>query len=87
MAILYTDGLLEAGTTAQHLSVEELGALLADSQELPAQKIVARLRENAFSRATGRLADDLLVLALRFTGDGETPVASDLAAQVPAPTR
>jgi PAS domain S-box-containing protein len=87
MAILYTDGLLEAGTTAQHLSVEELGALLADSQELPAQKIVARLRENAFSRATGRLADDLLVLALRFTGDGETPLASDLAAQVPAPTR
>jgi serine phosphatase RsbU (regulator of sigma subunit) len=85
-AILYTDGLLEAGPTTQHLSVDDLAALLADSHELPTEKIVARLRDHAFSRVTGRLADDLLVLAVRFTGVGGTPAASDLAAEVAVPS-
>jgi PAS domain S-box-containing protein len=84
-AILYTDGLLEAGATTQHLSVDDLAALLADSHELPTEKIVARLRENAFSRVTGVLTDDLLVLAVRFTGGGTRPLDSDLAAELAVP--
>jgi PAS domain S-box-containing protein len=75
-AILYTDGLLEAGSVAQHLTVEELGARVRGSHELAPQRIVSRLRDDVFARAGNRLTDDLLVLATRFVGDGEASVGA-----------
>jgi serine phosphatase RsbU (regulator of sigma subunit) len=64
--ILYTDGLLETGSLEHHLSVEELTGAVSGAADLSPQKIVSGLRDDAFARAGSRLADDLLVLAVRF---------------------
>lgn len=68
--ILYTDGLLEAGPVAEHLSVEELTGLVSGLADLPPHEIASALRDDAFARAGSKFADDLLVLALRYTGCG-----------------
>jgi serine phosphatase RsbU (regulator of sigma subunit) len=65
--VLYTDGLLEAGSLADHLSVEQLAGLVAQTAHESPAAIAAELRDDAFARAGRRLVDDLLVLALRCT--------------------
>jgi serine phosphatase RsbU (regulator of sigma subunit) len=81
--VLYTDGLLEAGPYTEHLSVEDLTGVVAQSVGLPPGRIVSGLRDDAFVRAGRRFKDDLLVLAVRFLGDGELTMEPEAPERVP----
>jgi serine phosphatase RsbU (regulator of sigma subunit) len=63
--LLYTDGLLEAGEVAEHMSAEELGVRVAGQTGRPAMTTASELRADALRRSRGRLKDDLVIVALR----------------------
>jgi PAS domain S-box-containing protein len=63
--LLYTDGLLEAGEVAEHMSVEELKARVAGQPGRPATATAEELRADALRRSHGHLKDDLVIVALR----------------------
>jgi serine phosphatase RsbU (regulator of sigma subunit) len=63
--LLYTDGLLEAGDVAEHMSAEELGARVAGRPGRPATATAEELRADVIRRSRGRLKDDLVIVALR----------------------
>jgi PAS domain S-box-containing protein len=67
--VLCTDGWLEAGRSDQHRTDEELAALATRLAPLDLAEMTARLRSDVISRSEGALRDDVVVLALRPTGD------------------
>lgn len=66
--LLYTDGLLEAGPPAEHIWVDELAQMLGELQGEAPEEIVTRLRDSAISRSSGELRDDVVIIAIRFSG-------------------
>jgi PAS domain S-box-containing protein len=67
--VLCTDGWLEAGRSDQHRTPEELAELVTRLAPLDLAELTARLRSDVISRSEGPLRDDVVVLALRLTGD------------------
>ena len=68
--LLYTDGLLEAGKVEDHIDSRALAEELARSRDEPLSEMTERLRADALRRSSGRLEDDLVLLALQSRGGG-----------------
>jgi PAS domain S-box-containing protein len=63
--LLYTDGWLEAGPSAEHREPLELARLGEYLAPLALEEMLARLRADAIARSGGELRDDIVLLALR----------------------
>jgi PAS domain S-box-containing protein len=65
--ILCTDGWLEAGPVASHHEPEDFAAKAHSLAGLDLDELTGQLRADALERGSGRLRDDLVVLAVRPT--------------------
>ena len=65
--ILCTDGWLEAGPVASHHDADAFAAKAHALADLGLEELTASLRADALERGSGRLRDDLVVLAVRPT--------------------
>jgi PAS domain S-box-containing protein len=63
--VLATDGWFEAGPPETHLPATALGELAHSFSDLELAEMTECLRQDAISRSSGRLRDDLVVLAVR----------------------
>jgi PAS domain S-box-containing protein len=73
---LCTDGWLEAGPVASHQGPEKFAERTQELAGLELDEVTKRLRADAVGRSSGRLRDDLVVLAIR-------PRATSDAAEAP----
>jgi PAS domain S-box-containing protein len=69
---LCTDGWLEVGPVATHQGPESFGEMTQALSGLELAEVTERLRADAVGRGSGRLRDDLVVLALRPRAASET---------------
>lgn len=67
--VLCTDGWLEAGPVEAHREPEVLAAMAHSLSGLELGELTERLRDDAVARSGGPLRDDLVVIALRPSGD------------------
>jgi PAS domain S-box-containing protein len=67
--ILATDGWFEAGPPETHLGPEALAELAHSFADLELSEMTECLRQDAISRSSGHLRDDLVLLALRPGSD------------------
>jgi PAS domain S-box-containing protein len=67
--VLATDGWFEAGPPETHVGAEELERLAHSFADLELGEMIECLRQDAIARSSGKLRDDLVLLAIR-------PVAS-----------
>jgi sigma-B regulation protein RsbU (phosphoserine phosphatase) len=67
--VLATDGWFEAGPPETHVGAEELERLARSFADLELGEMIECLRQDAIVRSSGKLRDDLVLLAIR-------PVAS-----------
>jgi PAS domain S-box-containing protein len=63
--VLVTDGWFEAGPPASHVGPEELERLAHSFADLELGEMVECLRQDAIARSSGKLRDDLVLLAIR----------------------
>ncbi len=63
--VLVTDGWLEAGPPESHVGPEELERLAHSFADLELGEMVECLRQDAIARSSGKLRDDLVLLAIR----------------------
>ena len=63
--VLATDGWFEAGPPETHVGPEALAGLAHSFADLELAEMTECLRQDAISRSSGRLRDDLVLLALR----------------------
>jgi serine phosphatase RsbU (regulator of sigma subunit) len=64
--VLYTDGLLDAGAPEHELTIKSLSAQLTDMAGCTPERIVEELECIALSHGSGRLRDDMAILAARL---------------------
>jgi PAS domain S-box-containing protein len=69
---LCTDGWLEAGPVASHQGPESFAEMTQALSGLELDEMTERLRADAVGRSSGRLRDDLVVLAVRPRASSET---------------
>jgi len=69
---LCTDGWLEAGPVASHQGPESFAEMTQALSGLELDEMTERLRADAVGRSSGRLRDDLVVLAVRPRATSET---------------
>jgi PAS domain S-box-containing protein len=67
--LLYTDGLPEAGRTAQQLGERRVLELCSIAPRVSLGELLARIEEAAVKRADGRPRDDIALVGLRLDGD------------------
>lgn len=67
--VLATDGWFEAGPAETHVAPSALGALAHSFADLELGEMTECLRQDAITRSSGRLRDDLVLLALRPNSD------------------
>jgi PAS domain S-box-containing protein len=72
---LCTDGWLEAGPVASHQGPENFAEMTQALSGLDLGEVTARLRADAVGRSSGRLRDDLVVLAVRPRATSEVSEA------------
>jgi serine phosphatase RsbU (regulator of sigma subunit) len=63
--VLATDGWFEAGPTETHVGSEAFGAMAHSFADLDLAEMTEALRQDAISRSSGPLRDDMVVLAVR----------------------
>jgi serine phosphatase RsbU (regulator of sigma subunit) len=64
--LLYTDGVIDAGTGGAALGERGLIELCAGAGELTLAQLLTRLEQAAIGRSEGELHDDLALLAVRL---------------------
>ncbi|HEY2535710.1 MAG TPA: SpoIIE family protein phosphatase [Solirubrobacteraceae bacterium] len=70
--LLYTDGVTEAGRAGRQLGESGLRGLCAQTAHLPLDGVLEHIEHAVLERATGRLRDDVALLAVRISsGPGE----------------
>jgi PAS domain S-box-containing protein len=67
--VLATDGWFEAGPPETHVAPEALGELAHSFADLELGEMTECLRQDAIARSSGRLRDDLVLLAVRPSAD------------------
>jgi PAS domain S-box-containing protein len=80
--VLSTDGWHEAGPVAEHRDAEGLTEIAIEFAAAGLEELTTALREDALARSDGALRDDIVVLAVRPTGD---PQASSKPSQAAVP--
>ncbi|HZO06357.1 MAG TPA: SpoIIE family protein phosphatase, partial [Solirubrobacterales bacterium] len=70
--VLSTDGWHEAGPVESHRDSGDLAELAAELAEAELDELTAALREDALARGGGSLRDDIIVLAVRPTGEPQS---------------
>ena len=63
--VLATDGWFEAGPAETHVGSEAFGAMAHSFADLDLAEMTEALRQDAISRSSGPLRDDMVVLAVR----------------------
>ena len=66
--LLYTDGVTEAGRSAEQLGERGLRELCESAPQLALTGLLEHIERAAVARAGGSLHDDIALLALRLTG-------------------
>ena len=70
--ILCTDGWHEAGPVARHRDTDALAELAGEYRGAELSELTTALLEDALARGEGSLRDDVVVLAVRPTGEGQS---------------
>jgi serine phosphatase RsbU (regulator of sigma subunit) len=68
LAVLYTDGVIEARRGPELYGVERLDALLTDRRELAPDELAQAVLDDCRAFAAGELADDCAVVVVKRTG-------------------
>jgi serine phosphatase RsbU (regulator of sigma subunit) len=70
---LYTDGVTEANAPHHLLEVEDVARIVAGCAGMDAADLVKCVEDEVRSQGTGPPGDDIAMLALRLTQNGEAP--------------